>query len=96
MTKPITQAEDEQLDVSSAENHKGIENHIIAAKHYKEAAKHHIDAAKHHAQGNHEKAYESTIKAQGHSWFARKYEMEDAGQHAMIKYHNNLISHVLI
>ena len=95
MTKYVT-PENEKSKTSSTENKKGIENHRIAAKHYKEAAKYHLEAAKHHEEGNHNKAFECTIKAQGHSWFAQKYEMEDAEQHALIKYHNSLISHVLI
>ncbi len=96
MTTTGTINEKEEPIDSSAENLKGIENHQTAAKHHEEAAKCHNEAAKHHATGNHEKAFEYTVKANGHSWFAQKCEMEDVERHALVSYHNDLITHALI
>ncbi|MGP8215528.1 MAG: hypothetical protein ACLQQ4_08195 [Bacteroidia bacterium] len=81
---------------SSAENQKLIEIHKIAAKHHEAAAKYHNAAAKLHEAGNHEKAVELTLNANRHSWFAQKYEMENTEQQALVRYHDDLISHVLI
>lgn len=75
----------EKTKVSTAENQKGIENHKTAAKHHQEAAKHHLDAAKHHEAGNHDKASDSTIKAQGHNCLANDAQREDVKHHALIK-----------
>ncbi len=86
---------EEQID-SSAESKKEIEIYKTAAKHHEAAAKYHTAAAKHHEDGNHEKAFECTLNANKHSWFAHKYEMENTEQQALIRYHNDLISHVLI
>jgi hypothetical protein len=72
----------EKTTISPAENQKGIENHKTAAKHHEEAAKHHIEAAKQHEAGNHEKAAESTVKAQGHSSLANDAQKEDVKHHA--------------
>ena len=75
----------EKTTISPADNQKGIENHKTAAKHHEQAAKHHQEAAKHHEDGNHEKAAESTIKAQGHNSLAVDAQREDTKQHALNK-----------
>lgn len=72
-TKPV---------VSAAENQKDINNHKETAKHHENAAKHHHEAAKHHEDGNHEKAAESTVKANGASSMANDLQKEDAKHHA--------------
>jgi hypothetical protein len=74
----------EKTDVS-AEIHKGVENHKTAAKHHEAAAKHHHEAVKHHEAGNHEKAAESTVKANGHSKLAQEAQTEDEKAHASDK-----------
>lgn len=66
MTTALTTTKVEKTNLSPAENQKRIDNHRKVAKHHEEAAKHHLDAAKHHEEGNHEKAYECALKAQGH------------------------------
>jgi hypothetical protein len=96
MTTTETETEEKEPINSSVDNLKGIENHKTAAEHHEKAAKYHTAAATHHKEGNHEKAAEYTVKANGHSWFAHKYEMEDVEHHALISCHNDLISHVLI
>lgn len=68
---------------SEAQSLKAIENHRKAAKHHEQAAKNHHDAANHHEQGNHDKASERTVKAQGHNNLATEYQKEDAKYHAM-------------
>jgi hypothetical protein len=68
---------------NSAENIKGIENHKKAAAHHEAAAKHHHEAAKHHEDGNHEKAYASTIAAHGHHALASDHQREDVKHHAL-------------
>jgi hypothetical protein len=84
MTLLGTPVKDEKTIVSSDENQKGIVNHKRAAMHHEEAAKHHHDAAKFHAEGNHEKACESTIKAHGHHCLANEYQKEDVKHHVLI------------
>jgi len=54
------------------------ENHKKAAKHHEDAAKHHNDAAKHHEAGNHNKAAESTVKANRSHNMAHECQREDA------------------
>ena len=96
MTTTRIKSEKEEPIDSSAENRKVIEIHKTAAKHHEAAAKYHIAAAKLHEEGNHEKAVELTFNANRHSWFAQKYEMENAEQQALVRYHDDLISHILI
>ncbi len=69
-------------EVSEAENQKDISNHKEAAKHHEAAAKHHHEAAKHHEDGHHDKAAESTVKANGASSMANDCQKEDAKHHA--------------
>ena len=83
MTTTATPVKKEQSNGSSPENQKGIKNHKTAAKHHQEAAKHHLDAAKHHEAGDHDKAFESTIKAHGHHCSANDAQREDVKHHAM-------------
>jgi len=83
MTTTVKPTKAEKTNVLTAENKKGIENHKKAAKHHEEAAKHHLNAAKHHEAGDHGKAAQSTIKAQGHLHHVSKALREDAKQHAM-------------
>ncbi len=61
---------------------KNIESHRQAASHHQEAARHHLEAAKHHEAGNHDKAYESTLLAHGHSLIAGEFQNNDAKHHA--------------
>ena len=75
----------EKTTIAPADNKKGIENHKNAAKHLEEAAKHHHEAAKHHEDGNHDKAAESTVKAQGHTSMANDAQKEDAKHHSSMK-----------
>ena len=72
----------EKTNLSPADNQKGIEHHKTAAKHHEEAAKHHRDAAKHHEEGNHDKAAESAVKANGHQLLAKDAQDEGAKVHA--------------
>ena len=62
-----------------------IKNHKKAATHLEEAAKCHLEAAKYHEAGNHEKAHQSTIKAQGHTTHACEAQKEIQKQHARTK-----------
>jgi len=75
---------DEIKQPNAAEVKKDVENHKQAAAHHQEAAKHHLDAAKHHEAGNHEKAGQSTVIANGHHLRAGEYQREDAKHHALI------------
>ena len=79
-TTPIKQ---EEINISPAENQKGIENHKRAAAHFSAASNHHIEAAKHHTLGNHEKAARSTVTAQGFHRLATEAEIEDVKHHAL-------------
>jgi hypothetical protein len=83
MSTTTTPVKAEKVKASPAENQKGIENHKEIAAHLQEASKHHLDAAKHHEEGNHEKAAESTVKAQGHTSLAHEGQKEDAKHHAL-------------
>ena len=58
-------------------------NHRKAASHHEEAAKYHTEAAKHLEAGHHEKAWESTVKAQGHHRLATECESEIVKEHAL-------------
>ena len=60
----------------------GTEHHKKAAEHHELAAKFHHEAAKHHEASNHEKAYESTLKAHAHNALASDHQREDLKQHA--------------
>jgi len=70
-------------NVCPAENLKGIKNHKRAAAHSEAAAKHHLEAAKHHASGDHQKAAQSTIIAQGFHHLAGEAQIEDIKHHAL-------------
>jgi hypothetical protein len=72
-----------QSTIPTAQNKKGIDNHIQAAKHLEEASKHHLDTAKHHEVGNHDKASASTLKTQGHTCLANECQKEDVKHHAL-------------
>lgn len=65
------------------ENQKRIENHKKAATHLEAAANHHRDAAEYHEKGNHKKAHQSAIYANGHCCIANEIQREDAKQHAI-------------
>lgn len=58
------------------------ESHKKAAEHHEAAAKLHHEAIKHHEAGNHEKAFESTIKAHAHHAHAGEHQIMDLKQHA--------------
>lgn len=77
-TTPITA---ERISNPTTENKKGIDNHKEAAKQHEAAAKHHLDAAKHHEAGDHGKAAQSTIKADGHSCHAAVASKQDVKHH---------------
>jgi hypothetical protein len=72
----------EGVNAPTAGSTNSIENHLQAASHHQEAAKHHLEAVKHHEEGNHEKAAQSTVKANGHSSLANDHQKEDAKYHA--------------
>lgn len=78
-----TPAKKEQSISATAENQKNIDNHKEAAKQHQEAAKDHLEAAKYHEAGNHDKACESAVKANGHHCLAAEAAKQDAKQHAM-------------
>ena len=77
-----TQSKKDKSAVNS-ENKKGIQNHQEAAAYFEEAAKNHRDAAKHHEAGNHEKAFKSTIMAQGNQRMGIECQKEDVTHHAL-------------
>jgi hypothetical protein len=62
-----------------------IENNKDAAMHLEEAAKNHIEAAKYHEEGNHDKAYQSTIKAHGHTTLAIEAQKKILKHHLIVK-----------
>lgn len=68
---------------AATENQKGILNHKMAAKHHEEAAKYHHEAAAHHEAGNHDKACDCTVKAQGHHCLAGEAQKQDAKHHTL-------------
>jgi len=78
-----TQADHKTL--SPAELQKNIECHKTASTHLEAASKHHMEAAKHHEKGEHEKAAQSTIVAQGHVQLAKKQQEEDLKHHTPVK-----------
>jgi hypothetical protein len=65
------------------ESYRGIDNHKEAARHHEAAARYHLDAIRHLESGNHEKAYESTLKALGHHYLAGQAQIEDVKRHAL-------------
>ena len=75
-TAPVTPSA-----TSAVENQKNVENHKKAAQHHEAAAKHHHAAAKHHEEGDHKKAAEATVKANGEHCLAAKAAKEDAMHH---------------
>jgi hypothetical protein len=83
MASLVTLNSSENTPVSQQANKKGIENHKTAAKHHEEAAKHHHEAAKHHDEGHHDKAAQSTVKANGHHTLAGEAQKEDVKHHAL-------------
>jgi len=83
MSTVATPVKKEQSNGASSEVKKGVENHKEAAMHHEEAAKNHHEAAKHHEDGNHEKAAQSTVIANGHSSLAHEAQKEDAKHHAV-------------
>jgi len=85
MANAETPIKKEKSTIPTAENKKGIENHNKIATHLETAANLHKEAAKHHGDGNHEKAAESTIKAQGHTAIANEHLKDVVKQHALIK-----------
>ncbi len=62
-----------------------IKNHKRAATHLEEAANFHLEAVKYHEAGNHDKAHQSTIKAQGHTTHACDAQKEILKQHTDVK-----------
>ena len=60
-------------------------NQNTYATHLEYALKHHREAAKHHEEGNHDKAAQSTLIAQGHHVLAGEHQREDAKHHAWSK-----------
>lgn len=85
MATSTTPVKAEKSNQSPEEIKKGIENHKKAAKHHEEAARHHHDAAKHQEEGDHGKAAQSTLKAQGHLHHATETLREAAKHHASVK-----------
>lgn len=85
MTTTAAPVKTDKAIIPSVENQKGIDNHKKAAEHHEEAAKHHHEAAKQHEAGNHDKAAQSTVIAQGHHTLAGEHQKEDAKHHAMKK-----------
>jgi hypothetical protein len=83
MSDTATQVRKDEVVSPTATNQKDIQNHKTAAKHHEEAAKHHLDAAKHHENGDHAKAAQSTVMAQGHHAIAHEHQKEDVKQHAL-------------
>lgn len=73
----------ELVKIHITNNQKGIKNHKKAASHLQSAAQHHLEAAKYHEEGNHQKAAQSTILAQGHVSLANKAQKTDTQQHAI-------------
>ncbi len=83
MTNISTSITTEPIMAPIVANQRRIENHKKAAKHHEEAAKQHLDAVKHHEDGNHDKALNSTVKAQGHAALAADTQQEVNKNHAL-------------
>jgi hypothetical protein len=69
-----------ELDADILES---IEIHKESALHHEASARHHHEAVKHHEAGDHGKAYESTIKAQGHHALAHEHHQKISKLHAL-------------
>ncbi len=82
-TMPNEHVKKEGVNAPTATSTSPVEHNKKAASHHQEAAKHNLDAAKHHEDGNHEKAAQSTLKANGHSTLANDHQKEVAKHHAM-------------
>jgi hypothetical protein len=82
MSTVATPVKTEPSKGATSEVKKGSENHKVAAKHHEEAAKHHHEAARHHDEGNHEKAAQHTVIANGHSTLAQEAQKADSTHHA--------------
>lgn len=78
--KPTTAQLYEEI---AAENQKGIENHKKTADLLEGAARHHREAARYHNEGDHDKAAQSTIMAQGYLSLAIDTQREDIKHHAL-------------
>ncbi|MCC6372376.1 MAG: hypothetical protein IT236_15335 [Bacteroidia bacterium] len=76
---------DEKLreENQTAENKKGIENHIKAGEHFGLASRHHYEAAKFHEEGHHEKANQAALYAIGHANLAVKFQIQDTEHHIL-------------
>jgi hypothetical protein len=86
MSNEVMPIKKDQPEMPTAENQKSkIENHKTAAMHHGEAAKNHTDAAKHREDGNHDKANDCTVKAQGHSHLANEANKEVIKNHVSTK-----------
>jgi hypothetical protein len=83
MTNIPTPIKTEPIKDPIVANQKRIDNHKRAAKHHEEAAKNHLEAAKNHEEGNHDKAFKSTVKAQGHLLLASETQKEVNKNHAL-------------
>ena len=80
----VTPVKKEQPNGSSSSDvQRGIEQHKKAASHHEEAAKHHSSAVKSYESGKRDSAFESTVKAQGHSALASEAEKEVVKLHAL-------------
>jgi hypothetical protein len=75
----------EQATGAGLANQKRIENHKKAAIHHEAAARHHYEAAKQYESGSHEKAYRSTLVAQGHHIMAAEHQREVLKHHVLHK-----------
>lgn len=74
---------DEKLrkENETAENKKGIENHIKAGEHFAIASRLQYDAAKLHGEGNHEQANQAVLFAIGHANLAARFQVQDIEHH---------------
>jgi len=66
----------ETLKDTKAEDLKLIEKHKKIAEYLKQAARKHIIAAKFHEEGDHEKAYDVTVHAHGHTALAAEAQID--------------------
>lgn len=79
-----TAAEDKLHEENqTAENKKGIENHIRAGEHFALASRHHYEAAKFHEEGHHEKANQAALYAIGHANLANQFQLQDTEHHIL-------------
>lgn len=76
MTSLTTSPKKEETVGSSFSHSKTIEKHKKAAAHHEAAAKEHLQAAKHHEAGEHDKAFENTVKAHGYHCLANDQHRE--------------------